>query len=764
MSMRLRYRGSFLGRHNQEWRVDILQESDTAFTVGELTFEAEEPLVIEWPVSDKEQVIQGSRATIRLESPGDRTYADMYTIAVGTIRMEVYKGTSLYWSGTLDPEFYEEPYERAFGYPVSFTFSDFGILDRLRYDHTGVQTLSDILLWSISDCNLMFSAVNTSLTSTYFPSSDTKARLDLLEVRSDNFYDEEGEPCTLKEVVEGILQPLSLRLVQRNGKIWVYDLNALSQAVTRPVVWDGDTQTMGVDKVANNVKVTFSPYSSSALIALDEVYGGYKSDNEWTNTAGISMRQVTIDGVVSEYASFYPDLKSYLVAGRSEADFRDVHFTIFASSAGNGLTLGSGAKFFHIEPMVSGPSACDGVLVGLRTGLTDSHDTHQQYNDPTPAVRGPHGVLLTTEKSYIPPISNYKSYYLRLTLEALIDPRYNPFNSEENNCTLYYNRVKDNVQWAFVPVGVTLYDAEGNALMHYVNSPVASTAAVGCLSLALGTWESGAASFGDAWLAYYDPEDIKDGCGILGWHGNHHCIGRPDLPERKQACGADQYEKVIFDSFKKMADGEYIPYPPQGGWIEVKVYQGIDPYDYGEVVSWGNTTKWDTQYYASDFWGTLIRWVLYKAPKVEVVRSNLMFNDAELEDIEYSGYINKSAKEDITIDTIVGTAPNPCPTARGLLLNASTHQPVGNLTRAGITDCPERLLIGTLYSQFADRKTVLTGEAVLDTGDLSAYTEQNQGEKVFMMSGEVQDIIADTSEVTVTEVSPDEYVAIEEVV
>ena len=63
MAMKLRYRGSFLDRHNQEWRVDILQESDTAFTVGELTFEAEEPLVIEWPVSDKEQVIQGSRTS-----------------------------------------------------------------------------------------------------------------------------------------------------------------------------------------------------------------------------------------------------------------------------------------------------------------------------------------------------------------------------------------------------------------------------------------------------------------------------------------------------------------------------------------------------------------------------------------------------------------------------------------------------------------------------------------------------------------------------
>jgi hypothetical protein len=733
--------------------------------VGELTFEAEEPLVIEWNHTDKHEVIQGSTATIRVESPGDRTYADLYTIEPGRICMRVYKGTSLYWSGTLDPEFYEEPYERARLYPVTFTFSDFGILDRLKYDGTGVRTLDDILLEALAACNLLFEGVSGVNTSTYFPNSQTKARLDLLEVRSDNFYDEEGEPSTLREVVEGILQPLSLRIVQRGGSIHVYDINALAQGVARAIVWDGDSQTMGVDRVANNVRITFSPYASSALISTEDVYGGYKSTDFSLDCT--QMRHVTYDSVVTDYMSFFPDLTWDTSQSRLE-DWRNVNFTIFVSSAGQGLALSNGAKFFHIEPLTDGPSACDGVLVGLRTGI-NSYSTTQQYNDPVRAVNGPHGVVMTTHKAYIPCINNPRSYYLRLSTEILVDPRYNPFSSEENNCTIYYNRIKDNVQWAFIPVAVTLYDDSGTALCHYVNSTVAESAAVGCLSKALGHWESGAASFGDAWLAYYDPEDIKDGCGILGWHANRHCIGRPDTSARKAACGADQYDKVIFDSFRKMADGEYIPYPSQGGWLEVKVYQGIDTYDYGEEVNWGETSKWDPTVYGSDFYGTLVRWMLYKAPKVEVVKSNLVFSDADLEDIEYSGYINRAAKEGITIDTIVGTVYDPqgirrsCPTAKGLLLNGSTHYPVSTLTREGITDCPERLLIGTLYSQYADRKTVLTGEAVLDTGGLCPFTEANQSGKVFMMSGEVQDIIADTSEVTITEITADEYVAIEEV-
>ena len=71
-------------------------------------------------------------------------------------------------------------------------------------------------------------------------------------------------------------------------------------------------------------------------------------------------------------------------------------------------------------------------------------------------------------------------------------------------------------------------------------------------------------------------------------------------------------------------------------------------------------------------------------------------------------------------------------------------------------------MIGTLYSQFAERKTTLSGEAVIDAGDICKYTEQNQPGKVFIMSGELQNVIMDTSEVEITEFNGDEYEAQDE--
>ena len=72
------------------------------------------------------------------------------------------------------------------------------------------------------------------------------------------------------------------------------------------------------------------------------------------------------------------------------------------------------------------------------------------------------------------------------------------------------------------------------------------------------------------------------------------------------------------------------------------------------------------------------------------------------------------------------------------------------------------MLIGTIYSQYADRKTTLSGEAVIDDG-LHYYTEANQGAKRFMLIEDVQNVITDGTEAEYCEFRPDEYEAIEEV-
>lgn len=749
MAKVLRYMGEFLSRANVVWRVEILQEGYSG-NVGVLDFEADEALVIDWKHADKEEVICGSEATLKLESPGDRTYEDLYTIEVGRIRMDVYRNNALYWSGALDPEFYEEPYEAYNHYVVTLTFSDFGILDRLKYNLSGMQTLQAILLDALTRSTINYGGLDAdTYCTTYFPNGG-KANPAALAVRSENFYDEDAEPSTLKEVVEGILQPLALKMIQRNGQVYVFDLNGLHTAARRAITWDGDSQTMGVDKVANNVKVNFSPYSSAELLNGELEYGGEYS---------VEMVNLVADPGKSYY-SYYPDYSEEHRQG-GNWDYNLINFTIFISSQGKGLAyLNPSARYCHILPLVGGPSETTGIAWAFHSGGHGGLDTGWPKRILNTVTMERSTVVMKTHRVFLPALSSegQKSYYVRLSLEMLLDARYNPFTegnggNEGDN----YEGVKTQTGYAFVPIAVNIYDSAGNAVCHYDNSSIAKGGTKGHLAYCKGSWVSGEGGFGSAYLEYYDPNDLWESAGICGWKKNRQCIGRP---------GRGNVDVVLYDSFKQMADGQYMPYPTQGGYLEVTVFAGVQCFDMDEYIWPITQTAWESPYYwgpNKNNWYNKVRWLLYKAPKVELVKNNLIFDAAELDDVEYSGYINKFAKEEISIDTVCGTANTTCPTAKGIYCRATDSLQIQTLKRAGVTDHPEKLLIGTLYSQFAARKTTLSGEAKIDTGGLCIYTERNQAGKVFMMSGETQDVITDTTDAQYTEFNADEYEAIEEV-
>lgn len=755
----LRYMGEFLSRAGIVWRVEILQEADTPFeTVGYLTFPGDSPLIIEWQREDKEAVVLGSSATLKIVSPGDRTYEDLYTIEVGRISMDVYRDNALYWSGTLDPEFYEEPYECLDGYEVSLTFSDFGILDRIKYDLTGMQTLRDIVLYAMQRASILYGQLNTSHITTTFEDNSTIAGGGI-SVRSENFIDEDGEASTLYEVLEGILQPLALRIVQRAGVIYLYDLNGLyTKGTARLIRWEGDSQTMGTDKVANNIIVSFSPYSTAKLFD-NEIDYGCKYDVQHTN---LTSDAPTVDYYQwGEYYSYYPDYSEEHRQG-SNWDYNLIDFTIFVGPKGSGLkSIGSGCGYFHILSVTGGATECSGVAYAFRTGGHGGISTgwpkwkvHSRI--PRASLTG-NAEILTTNRVFFPKLDadSMEKYKVRIMEEVLIDARYNPLSgSTKGNDEGNGNMLKTRSGFVFIPAKITLYDADGNALYHYSNKSTAAGATKGHLGYSTGAWVRGADPGGDCWLEYYNPDDLREDAGIMGWKGNRHCIGRPD--GRGGRMGTE-----IYDSFKKMDDGEYLPYPPAAGYLEVQIQAGILGYDYGQKVDNCEFGSDQSQWDKSGIYDKL-RWCLYKAPVVDIVNNNLIFDEAELEDVEYSGYINKAAKEEIDIDTICGTAASVCPTAKGCYHRTSTGEQLQVLKRAGITDHPEKLLIGTIYSQYADRKTTLSGEAEIVPG-LHYFTEQNQSGKRFMLMSDEQDVITDCTEAEYCEFRPDEYESIEEV-
>ena len=108
MALNKRYTGGFNSLGNVDYRFEIWQEGFIG-TASEVAV-TNKPLSIEWAETDKLEPVQSSSAKLQLYSDSDRQFVDLYTVKAGSVRLDVYREGDLYWSGTLDPELYEEPF------------------------------------------------------------------------------------------------------------------------------------------------------------------------------------------------------------------------------------------------------------------------------------------------------------------------------------------------------------------------------------------------------------------------------------------------------------------------------------------------------------------------------------------------------------------------------------------------------------------------------------------------------------------------------
>ena len=760
--LNLRYRGQFLAIDGTLWQADILQEG-YAGAVGELTFEADEPLVIEWRETRKEEVICSSEATLRIESPGDRTFTDLYAIEPGQIRLDVRRNGTLYWSGTLDTEFYEEPYERARLYPVTLTFSDFGILDRLKFKASGILSLDDILRDA-----LLRSAINdtmsidTSLISTALKGSSTPLSLDDLSVMALNFYDEDGDALTLREAIEGVLQPLGLKMQQRAGRVWIYDLNGLYEGgARRAIEWDGAEQTLGTDRVYNNAKITWSPYVKSGNLMEEECW--VKAADR--NYSALNQK----DGVAKDGCTVF----TYHASGDPDdwGDLTDSGFTLWLSREGKNASLTDTAlRFFKILSQQDGEDA-EGVAVmwpgWAPTGgdtLPVAQATHGACGGCLSAMQGylgsgVGGVLWKSREVQLPAGTDPSGLRLRLTMEMLMDCRFNPFEEASAKLGLAARQKVFHEHWnsrgnfVYVPVSV-MFRPDGSETT-YVWANQTSVRSyerrrfTTQLAQTLGSWvtcdmATDGTPAGYGYLCWYDGSDRAEASAVLGWKRN-----RPAISAHTEPLGA---------SLKSAGEGQWLPMPTGadlGGrlWIEVRergwmlADGGVEP---TEAVDTRHLWQREGDY-------CITPWCLFKLPQIEVLKAQAYDQELDDSDVEYQAEINPDAREDIELQTICGTADEPVPMARGAYLLAESCMPVCHLTRAGRTATAEELLIGTLYSQYATRHTTLEGEARIDPLGLATYSERNQGDRRFMALSEIQDVRMGTAECLYCELSADEY-------
>lgn len=751
------------------YRAEILREAAGAFAeVGELTFDASEPITIEWDSKGKEEPICGSTATLNVISPGDRTYAGLYTVEAGSVRLDIYRNGFLYWSGCIDTEFYEEPYERQSGYIVSLSFTDLGIFKRLKLYGHGARSLAGMLREALDAAGLENLAIDDSLISSRLAAADaeTMSLSDIL-VSGDNFYDEDGEAVTAEEMIAGILQPLALRAIQRSGKLWVYDINGLMGAERSYIEWKGATQTLSADKVYNNVTVTWSPYVRKGNLLPEECWT-LKTDKtlysfsfEDVNAGG---RPVIVDGKAARYTSYH-----YTTDSDEWPDQTDVGFTLWLSRTGKGAELVSDKiNYYKIVPQNDG-SESEGIAIMYTAVWADKVDGAKYMSFNACGVLPPvlsadisagAEVLFRSQKADIPAVANPDSLYLRVVARLLLDPRSNPFEQAGDWMDGAHEKTYQE-QWSkygnfvYVPCCVKFQSARSGKIYCWDNRLEVKTQAgltLKSLDSTLGQWkeytETGGKPDVFGYLAYYSGSDRRDAAGVANGFANN----RP---------GINPHRRTITTQLSACEPGAYLPYPDDGAgnvWVEI-LSPGWEAIDAGH-----DFTDTRTEYFFKDYQTAghyKIRHILMELPQIEIVNARMFGEDIDDEDIVYRAELNASAAEPLEIDTICGSVAGGVPTARGVYLRSDGSQ-ITELTRAGRTAQIEELLIGTLYSQYAERHTVLSGEAAVPPDGLCVFIDRAQeGTCLFMQTGGCENLGQDTSDAEFIEITPDEYVRAE---
>lgn len=716
----LRYYSGFYSLDNIPYRIEIWQEAEADFEPKRITLAAD-PIEIEWAEVDKLEPVHSSSATLNMVSMSDRFFADLYAVEPGTIRLDILRDGKLYWSGTLDTELFEEPYSYKDRYITTVTFSDFAILDRLDWQERGIKTMSEILNICLNAAGFSLGTLEEHIT-TQLPNKSTYTLFEDCSLLCENFFDEDNEPNSIREVLDEMLRPFALRLKQKNGKLLLYDINGICNTVPTLVRWRGADATLGVEPVYNKVTITFSPYASRTLID----------------------GTLNPDEVLPEKPTGSSGELIYIERRSATEGFRITYDWDAEPQLGK-MTLSSGARAFRIDPEFSG-SRVAGVMWGFRPEDVwrgqQPTNPFVNDNDPYPSMANC-SEIIALPRVHVFNVSdaNKRKYKIKVSLNVLFDVRYNPFeqasrSNEEGNWEDFVNWVN----YGYIPIMILLYDDKGEAKYYYSNNSTRlSSSPAGS-----GHWEELSGSIGAAehisWLSFYDQNNRESNTGFGGWQENKRALG--------------WYSGKLGTSYREVPNGELLPAPPISGYIEFTVYSGV----------WYHDNSAKRPYHGSV--RNNARWLLYKDPKIEVVKDN--GNNIDETDVKVSAWINKQAKESLDISTIIGTPEQLLPSGRGYIVRSSeglfAGEEAGSVIqmfhRAGETARLEQLLAGTVYSNYARRMSTLSGTVAL-IPSAEVLSDVSSGDTKYMLLSEVQNLAQETSEIKMAEIAPDSFIGIE---
>lgn len=245
--------GQFKDLNDKDVYVTITPDSYTEEV--EIKFPYDEPVIIENNTSSVFESVRTTSCTIKIFT--EEIYWDLYTPSATGYKVKVERENIILFSGFLTPCVYTQDY--LYKSVLELEAVDYlAVLDQFKYklvgNDTEIITIDELLKRCFSSLNI----------STY----ENRTDLDFTQyyIQESNFFDDDNEPMTCKEILEELFNYLGFSIVSYNGSFTIYKVQPETQPETLLTEkYGAGNPTIDIDNVYNKISIGCNLYEVEDL-------------------------------------------------------------------------------------------------------------------------------------------------------------------------------------------------------------------------------------------------------------------------------------------------------------------------------------------------------------------------------------------------------------------------------------------------------------------------------------------------------------------
>ncbi|WP_321426407.1 hypothetical protein [uncultured Bacteroides sp.] len=271
---RLRYYSTFKDINNNTIRLEIYKDSEETVTAEELILSAD-AVSIEYSSDDLFKPLKQSGCSINVLT--GKVLTDLYTGKLNDVTIKIYKNDSLFWFGYLTPNLYSSEFSTDYDLLTLEFIDSVAQLENTKYSYIAskgiIRSFYEIITY-IMDKIDTGKAISKIYLQSALQINSSDDLLNSLMIQERNFFDEEDEAQTCKEVLEDILSYLGMSLIQFEDKFLILDYEAIKAGNYSFVVYDRTAGTNATVTLPSDVRnlLSIGIYEANASISLGNVY------------------------------------------------------------------------------------------------------------------------------------------------------------------------------------------------------------------------------------------------------------------------------------------------------------------------------------------------------------------------------------------------------------------------------------------------------------------------------------------------------------